>query len=461
MVYTQLKALKNKDEIFGILGVKSSRTKNIVKHVSVSFFYKGGAVLANFMLVPLLIDYLDTENYGVWLTLTSFIGWFTFLDIGLGNGLRNKLAEAIAVKNYNLAKYYVSSAYFSILTISLFLFIVFLTINSPIDWTLVFNTSSKLKSELSILMPIVVGCFCLQLIVKLVGDVYLANQNHSIQVKIHFYTQILSVILIWILMKATKSSLLIFGAVFSSIPVLVLLGLNIIGFSKKYKNIKPSIRFWNFNYLKDIMGLGVEFFIIQVSGVMLFATDNFIISKVFSPEEVVPYNVAFKYFSIPTMIFTLVLTPFWSSFTDAFVKKEFTWIKKSMRNILFIWCIVPVILLIMLLISGWFYKFWVGEKIVIPVFLSISMAVYVMLFTYKSIYNFFINGVGKIRIQMIVGIITIIINIPLSIIFSKHFNLGLAGVILATSVSLAISAIFGPIQYHKIIALKARGIWNR
>lgn len=209
------------------------------------------------------------------------------------------------------------------------------------------------------------------------------------------------------------------------------------------------------------MGLGVEFFIIQLSGIMLFATDNFIISKIFSPEEVVPYNVAFKYFSIPTMIFTLILTPFWSSFTEAFVKKEFAWIKKSMRNILLIWCIVPIILLIMLLISGWFYKFWVGEKIVIPVFLSISMAIYVLLFTYKSIYNFFINGVGKIRIQMIVGIITIIINIPLSIIFSKHFNLGLSGVILATSVSLAISAVLGPIQYHKIIAFKARGIWNR
>jgi O-antigen/teichoic acid export membrane protein len=442
-------------------GVKSSRTKNIVKHISVSFFYKLGAILANFLLVPLLINYLDLENYGVWLTLSSFIGWFTFFDIGLGNGLRNKLAEAQTVGDFKLARAYVSSAYFTILVISLFLFLFFLFINKFINWGSVFNTSKKLNDDLSLLMPIVVGCFCLQLVVKLIGNVYLASQNHSIQVKIHFVTQIISLVIIWLLVKTSKSSILIFGTLFSAIPVLVLLGLNIIGFSKEHKKIKPTYSLWKFKYLRDIMGLGLEFFIIQISGIMLFATDNFIISKIFSPEEVVPYNIAFKYFSIPTMVFTIILTPYWSSFTEAYLKKDYQWIKKSIKNILKIWYLMPVLLIIMLIMSDWFYKLWIGDKISVSFVLSCSMALYVLLFTYKTIYNFFINGVGKIRIQMIVGVISIFINIPLSILFAKYLNLGLSGVILATSVSLAMSAILGPVQYKKIINFKAYGIWNR
>ncbi|GAA4268741.1 O-antigen export protein [Hyunsoonleella aestuarii] len=404
---------------------------------------------------------MDNENYGIWLTLSSVIGWFTFFDIGLGNGLRNRLTEALTVGDFRLARAYVSSAYFTILAISLFLFLFFLLINNFIDWTLVFNTSSGLQVELSILMPIVTGCFCLQLVVKLIGNIYLASQNHSIQVKIHFFTQILSLIIIWILIKTTTSSLLIFGAIFSIIPVLVLLGLNIIGFSKKYIELRPTFSLWRYKYLKDIMGIGFEFFIIQISGIMLFATDNFIISNLFSPEEVVPYNVAFKYFSIPTMIFTIILTPYWSSFTEAYVKEDFQWIKKSIKSILKLWCLIPILLIIMLTISDWFYKIWIGEKVMISFVLSSSMAIYVLLFTFKSVFNFFINGVGKIRVQMIVGVISLIINIPLSILFAKYLDFGLSGVILATTVSVAMSAILGPLQYYKIINFKASGIWNR
>ena len=104
------------------LGIHSSRTKNITKHVLLSALYKGGHILATFLLVPLTIDFLDTENYGIWLTLSSFIAWFSFFDIGLGNGLRNKFAEAKAKDDLELAKGYVSTAYYTIGSISLWHF---------------------------------------------------------------------------------------------------------------------------------------------------------------------------------------------------------------------------------------------------------------------------------------------------------------------------------------------------
>ena len=105
--------------------IKSNRDKNIVKHIGWSSFYKIGSIISNFMLVPLTINYLDTENYGIWLTLTSFISWFSFFDIGLGNGLRNKFAEAKTLGNYTDAQAFVSTAYFTIGCISLFIVIVF------------------------------------------------------------------------------------------------------------------------------------------------------------------------------------------------------------------------------------------------------------------------------------------------------------------------------------------------
>jgi O-antigen/teichoic acid export membrane protein len=161
------------------------------------------------------------------------------------------------------------------------------------------------------------------------------------------------------------------------------------------------------------------------------------------------------------MVFTMIVNPYWSSFTEAYVKKDYDWIKESVKNILKIWFFIPIFLLIMLLISNWFYVLWVGDKVSVPLNLSISMAIYALIFTFNMIFNFFINGVGKIKIQMIVSVISMIINIPLSIFFAKNLNLGLSGVILATTVSIVISAILSPIQYYKIINLRAKGLWNR
>ena len=76
--------------------------------------YLSASLIANFMLLPLTLEYLDAENYGVWLTLSAFIGWFAIFDIGLGNGLRNKFAEAKTNGNFKKAKSYVSTAYLSI-----------------------------------------------------------------------------------------------------------------------------------------------------------------------------------------------------------------------------------------------------------------------------------------------------------------------------------------------------------
>lgn len=427
----------------------------------VSFIYKGGSIFASFLLVPLTIKFLDPENYGIWLTLSSFIGWFSLFDIGLGNGLRNKFAEAKATGNLALAKSYVSSAYFTIGSVCMGLIIVFVSLNLIIDWTYVFNANHALKKELGILMPIVFSFFCLHLVVKLITTIYTADQHHSMQDKVNFLTSIISLLAIWLMTHAAKSSLLIFGTVFAALPVLLLLGLNLFAFSTTYKDYKPSYSLWKKENLKDITGIGFKFFIIQIAALILFSTDNFIITKLFGPKEVVPYNIAYKYFSIVTIGYSIIIAPFWSSFTEAYTKQDFNWIKKSVSNVQKIWLIIPVCLVVMVIISDWFYKAWIGTEINIPIHLSMAMALFVTMSTVNMIYVNFINGVGKIKLQILTSIISITINIPLSIFFGKYLGWGSTGVVLATCFSLGYSVILRPMQYYKLINKTARGIWNK
>src|ERR1700755_3062645 len=81
-----------------------SRSANARKNILASFLIKGCNIAISLILVPLTIHYVNPTQYGIWLTLSSIIGWFAFFDIGFGNGLRNKFAEAIAKDDHVLAR---------------------------------------------------------------------------------------------------------------------------------------------------------------------------------------------------------------------------------------------------------------------------------------------------------------------------------------------------------------------
>jgi O-antigen/teichoic acid export membrane protein len=208
------------------------------------------------------------------------------------------------------------------------------------------------------------------------------------------------------------------------------------------------------------LGLGMRFFIIQMAGVIVYSTDNMIITQLYGPAEVVPYNIAFKYLSIITIGYSIIVTPYWSAITEAYVKEEFEWIRRSMRNLNRIALLFMVLTVVFVFGSDIFYRFWIGDYIRIPKLLSALMGLYVIIQVFQTPFLYFINGTGKVKLQLVALVSAALINIPLSILFAKYLQLGSAGVILATALCLMPVLILARIQYHRIINKTAKGIWN-
>jgi O-antigen/teichoic acid export membrane protein len=99
------------------------------------------------------------------------------------------------------------------------------------------------------------------------------------------------------------------------------------------------------------------------------------------------------------------------------------------------------------------------KEIKVPLSLSAVTAAYVIINGWCGIFSHFLNGVGKIKLQLYSGMVCTIINIPLAVFLGRH--IGIAGVLLSTCILAATSAIWSPIQYYKIINNRARGIWNK
>src|ERR1700709_949889 len=132
-----------------------TRSINAKKNILASFLIRGASICISLVLGPLTINYVNASQYGIWLTLSSIVGWFSFFDIGLTHGLRNKFAEAKAKGEDTLAQIYVSTTYAILAIIFCVVWIIFLVVNHFLNWAHILNISENMRSEVSTLAVIV------------------------------------------------------------------------------------------------------------------------------------------------------------------------------------------------------------------------------------------------------------------------------------------------------------------
>ncbi len=436
----------------------NQRTLEAKKNITASFAIKGLSICINLALVPLTIHYVNPTQYGIWLTLSSIIAWFSFFDIGFGNGLRNKLAETKATGNIEKSKIYVSTTYAILFLIFTGVWLLFFGLNVFLDWTKLLNAPPAMADELSKLALIVFSFFCLRIVMETINTVLIADQKPAKAAFFDMLGQLIALLVIFTLTKTTSGSLLNLGLSLGFIPIFVLLISSFWFYRKQYKNISPSYKFVKFSYAKDIMTLGAKFFVIQIAAIVIYQTTNIIIAQVSGPENVTVYNIAFKYFNIAIMIFSIIVSPMWSAFTEAFTLKDYEWMKKTTLQLRKIVYLLVVFVIVMIPFSNLFYTFWVGNLVKVRWSISLVISFYIITNLWNMLHAQILNGMGKIKLQLYVSLIGMTLNIPLAIFLGKRF--GIEGVVLSSVILNLISAIYAPYQVSLLLNKKAKGIWN-
>ena len=447
-VYTPNKSLMFK-KIQHLFTEGDQRTVKIKKNIFASILLKGIDILIYLLLVPLTLGYLNAYEYGIWLTLNSILLWINSFDIGLGNGLRNKLAIAIAKEDWNLGKIYVSTTFYTLVIITLLLFGIIYLCCSYINWYSVLNVATDSVPHLDDVVLFSFACFCLNFVFKFVESIYLAMQLPAITNLMKLLGHGLSLILIWVLTQVTEGSLLYVAVTYSISPVFIYIAAYPITFSWKYPQISPSLKCIQFTYLKDLMGIGMQFFFLQIAGIILFASSNIIISQILGPENVTPYNIAYRYFSVIPLIFAILITPMWSAVTDAYTRGEIDWIKRSMYKIRKLLFLTGIVIFLMIVCADIAYKLWIGSKVSIPFTLTLCMGIYIYILVWSLSYSNFLNGIGKLKLQVINTAFVAVIFYPLAVFLTKIG--GVTFMVIAMILTNLSGAILNTMQFNQII----------
>lgn len=439
--------------------ITNSRNKMLFLNILFSGFLKIVGLLTSLVIVPITINYLNNEVYGIWMTITSILYWITTFDIGLGNGMRNYLAEALATNDTKLGKKYISTTMLLLSLISLSMAIVLLYPLITINFNSFFNTNAIAGNELRMAVVIAVGFTLMNFVLKNIGMIFVAMQKYAINDLLSISGNVIALILIYILTKVTTGNLVLVVLAYTMTSCVAFL-LAAIPLFWKHPELKPSLRFFDKSLGKKIVGKGFGFFVIQISScLVIFGAANFFITQSCGPAAVTTYNIAYKFFNLLVIAYTIILAPMWNAYTDAYVKGDMQWIKATFNKALKFWVLSICGGLGMLLICNLFYKLWIGNMVNVPLSVSASTLIYVCFFNLNNCATYLINGLNKIFVQIIISLAVTTLYIITVLAFGR--KLGVEGIVLSMAASYAVMSVVHLYQCRKLINGKADGIWNK
>lgn len=433
----------------------NQRTQQAKDNIIRMLFLRGGNILVGLLLVPMTINYVDSETYGIWLTISSMVAWISFFDIGINNGLKNKLTESLAMRDFAKGKAYVSTTYALLALIFLPLMAILLAITPFIDWQSILNVSNLSVQILVCAISIVVVYFCINFILSTINIILLADQRPADESLRIFMQQLLTLCVIFAMTKLIPGSLVNLCIALCLCPLVMVLIFNFTLFAGRYKNIAPRIKAVNFKLLPDLLKLGVQFFIIQIAAIVQYQMINFLIIHYFGATEVTAYNIAYKYFNIAFMIWGILTTPIWAAVTDAITKEDFQWIDSTTRKYLKLFVLFTLGSIVLLLISPLAYNLWIGDSVRISFSLSVWVMLYNIVFMFGTIFVNILNGASILKVQTISSLISPFIFLGTSILLIG-MNCGVSSILIASIIANFNGVILAPIQYRNYIRSKLR-----
>ncbi len=415
-----------------------SRSKNVKKNILWSFALKALSVGLSFLVLPLTVNYLTAVEYGVWVTLFSVMNWVNMLDMGIGLGLRNRLAEAVAKQDWHLVRCYMSAGIFSLGGIGFALLVLFLVGINIVDFQLIFNNREISEADL-FKAALWTGIFVIAtFVLSVINQIYYAYQQAAKTGLINIVHNLVMLVCIYYLTLQTEHSLVSFVFCFgiaSLLSRLIFLG----EFFSRNRDVWPCLSLVQIGYIKNIAGIGVQFFIIQLAVICLFSSANILITQRLGPKHVLAYDIVFKIFSIVTMIHGIICAPLWNAYTEAYVKKDYAWLRHTVRKMLKIMMPIGAMCILLVALNDWIISIWIRKAVIIPPYLAVVAGMFAFISCLNNVFAIFLNGVGKIQLQMYLSIVSAITVIPLA--WWLMSILDVSGMLLAMVVCMSIETI--------------------
>ena len=410
------------------------KSRSLIKNVVLSLGVKGGSLFVALFTTPAYIAFFNNnEVLGLWFTLLSVLSWILNCDMGIGNGLRNQLVEAISEKDGARQRTLVSSSYAFLGAVAALVALVILLCSRFVDWNVAFNMPADVMDRRSLSMTIgtILTAVCLQLVLNLVISILYALQLAFVPGLLNLMTNI-AMLLYCLLATSSGHNGSIFNMAIAyccsvNVPLAVA---TIYVFFKIAPQLRPSLHAIRWEDAVSVLRLGAAFLWLQLMSMLLNNTSSFLITVLIGNEAVVEYQIYYKIFTLASSLTLLCSTPIWSATTRAQAENDYQWVFQIFKLFTALGVVVVVVQFALCIPLQFIFDLWLGPGVVKAELLpALAFALYGSLVVWSYIVTCFANGLNELRLQTILLTFGAVINIPIACVLARLTDSYLAVVV--------------------------------
>lgn len=290
-------------------------------------------IATSFVTTPLLIKYLGQQQYGYWLTIISTANLLAFADLGIGSTLINEIASFQAIGDTLRARQVISNAFIALCSVVSFLAIsscvVYYALTREIIGSL--STSTTAIEAYGPTLMLAIGAWLITIPLSVVQRVQQAEQKGYISQMWQAAGAILSLGSLWFCTLTHQTILVLIFCFCASQPIALIFNWAFY-FLNEGRHLHPRLADWRLSFATQMLRGSFTFFILQISGIVVFSLDSLIIAHFFGPTEVTQYNLVYRLFQIPNIVFSMWFAAMWPSYAQAIARGEMIWVRKTLKE---------------------------------------------------------------------------------------------------------------------------------
>jgi O-antigen/teichoic acid export membrane protein len=393
-------------------------------------------LIATLVSVPIVLNAVGAERFGLWTTVTSGVALLNLADLGIGNSLLNAITRARARGTQATVARLVSSASVVFVSVAVLLAVALFVMTLSIDWASVLRATTARGAHESAPTVVIVGlALIISLPLAVTAKVQLAVQE-GYRTQAWTIAGQLAALAALLIAARRSASLPVLAACLVLVPVIAQIGNSIQVFGFDHADLRPRWSLFDPSAARALLSGGMLFLFLQVSWVLAFASDNLIIDRILGPRAVTEYAVPYRAFTAVATLAVLPMLALWPAYTDAFARHDNEWLRRTFTRTLVVMSAVGVALGVMALaFARPILHAWVGNDAHFSNALLLGFALWLPTYCAGNALAVYFNALDIVRFQVVTVGAMVVTNIFLSIVLVHAW--GVSGAIYGSLISYA------------------------
>jgi O-antigen/teichoic acid export membrane protein len=390
-------------------------------------------MMALFVLTPVTLQRAGLTTYGLFVALSAFAGLLAFSDLGLANGLMQRLSVARATGDRTVAV----SALTNTLALLSFIGVVLAgagaAIALQVPWSETFNAPASREDDLTQAAVVIAVCIGLGIPAGIATKVFMGLLQPATGSLWTMAATVSSGGLVALAAGGRNALPLMVAAqvgvpsLFGFLALAVAVRQNsLLGFDRRTLQIRPTLA---------LMRDARLFVFLQVAVVLSYQVDALVLVRLLGPEEAAVFATTIKFISLPLGLATFFFFPLWPAFAEAAESGDLAWIKKNYYRAIRSGLLISVVAAPACMVFGQpLVTLWTRGLVEPPLLLIAAGAVWIMLSLYSQPQSMLLNGLHVEGLQLKTVSLTVVANLILSVLLTMQ--IGVSGPLLGTIISL-------------------------